>query len=213
MSNIATALFRTVDGVFAVDAGQRVVYWSPACSQLLGIPAEEAIGQPCCKVLKGKDPFGNLFCRKECAVSRLGQGERAPKMFPLWIVDPDGEILKLSVSIILVPSHQTDVWTCVHLLHRDPYMEMLDSIDPSVQAKRLEAGKVRCPGAGSPSPLTPREHEVVTLLAEGLSTSAISQLLDIRRVTVRNHIQHIEEKLGVHSKMEAVAYAYRHHLV
>ncbi len=213
MPNIATALFRTVDGVFAVDSGQRVTFWSPACSQLLGIPAEEAIGQQCCEVLKGKDPFGNPFCRKECAVSRLGQGKRAPKMFPLWTIDPDGEILKLSVSIILVPSHQTDRWTCVHLLHRDPYMDMLDAIDPSAQAKRLEAGKARGPSTEPLSPLTPRENEVITLLAEGHSTSTISRLLDIRRVTVRNHIQHIEEKLGVHSKMEAVAYAYRHHLL
>jgi len=213
LPNIATALFHTVDGVFAVDSGQRVTFWSPACSQLMGIPAEEAMGRECSEVLKGKDPFGNPFCREECAVSRLGQGKRAPKMFPLWTVDPEGEFLKLSVSIILVPSHQNDSWTCVHLLHRDPYMEMLDAIDPSAQAKRLKAEKAPGSGAGPPSPLTRREHEVIKLLAEGLSTSAISQLLDIRQVTVRNHIQHIEEKLGVHSKMEAVAYAYRHHLV
>ena len=61
--------------------------------------------------------------------------------------------------------------------------------------------------------MTPRQQEIVELLAEGKSATVISQELDIRLVTVRNHIQHIQAKLGVHSQAETVAYAYRHNLV
>jgi DNA-binding CsgD family transcriptional regulator len=43
--------------------------------------------------------------------------------------------------------------------------------------------------------------------------SQMSQLLNISPVTVRNHIRHIEVKLDVHSKLEAVVYAYRHNLI
>jgi DNA-binding NarL/FixJ family response regulator len=67
--------------------------------------------------------------------------------------------------------------------------------------------------SGVGSPLTPRQQEIVELLAEGKSATVISQELDIRLVTVRNHIQHIQAKLGVHSQAETVAYAYRHNLV
>ena len=61
--------------------------------------------------------------------------------------------------------------------------------------------------------LTPREQQILLLLAEGLTATAISGQLYISRATVRNHIQHILAKLGLHSKIEAVAYAYRHGLI
>jgi DNA-binding NarL/FixJ family response regulator len=61
--------------------------------------------------------------------------------------------------------------------------------------------------------LTAREQQILQLLAEGCAAAAISRELCISRATVRNHIQHILTKLGLHSKLEAVAYAYRRHLI
>lgn len=61
--------------------------------------------------------------------------------------------------------------------------------------------------------LTAREQQVLRLLAEGLTATAISTQLYISRATVRNHTQHLLAKLGLHSKLEAVAYAYRHGLI
>ena len=61
--------------------------------------------------------------------------------------------------------------------------------------------------------LTPRELEVLQLLAEGLSTQAIANQLVLSSKTVRNHVQAILAKLGVHSKLEAVATAARRGLI
>ncbi len=61
--------------------------------------------------------------------------------------------------------------------------------------------------------LTAREQQILQLLAEGLAATAISGRLYISRATVRNHTQHILAKLGLHSKLEAVAYAYRRGLI
>lgn len=61
--------------------------------------------------------------------------------------------------------------------------------------------------------LTAREQQILQLLAEGLAATAISGQLYISRATVRNHTQHILAKLGLHSKLEAVAYAYRRGLI
>lgn len=61
--------------------------------------------------------------------------------------------------------------------------------------------------------LTVREQQILQLLAEGRAATAISGQLYISRATVRNHTQHILAKLGLHSKLEAVAYAYRHGLI
>jgi DNA-binding NarL/FixJ family response regulator len=57
--------------------------------------------------------------------------------------------------------------------------------------------------------LTRRENEILQLLARGLSNEVISKQLYISPTTTRNHIQNILGKLGVHSKLEAVAYAVR----
>ncbi|MFV1973271.1 MAG: response regulator transcription factor [Thiohalobacterales bacterium] len=69
------------------------------------------------------------------------------------------------------------------------------------------------PSPASISSLTAREQEILQLLAEGLAVPVMSQLLNVSRVTVRNHLQHIQAKLGVHSQSETVAYAYRNNLV
>ena len=53
--------------------------------------------------------------------------------------------------------------------------------------------------------LTEREVEVLNLLAEGLSSRAIAERLFISLNTSRNHVQHVIAKLGVHSRLEAVA--------
>lgn len=63
------------------------------------------------------------------------------------------------------------------------------------------------------SDLTPRERELLDMLAQGLNTPAIADQLFLSRATVRNHIQAIITKLGAHSKLEAVTIALREGLV
>jgi DNA-binding NarL/FixJ family response regulator len=55
--------------------------------------------------------------------------------------------------------------------------------------------------------LTPREHEIVSLIARGLSNKEIAHSLHIEVATVKNHVHHILEKLGVTRRAEAVTVA------
>jgi DNA-binding NarL/FixJ family response regulator len=61
--------------------------------------------------------------------------------------------------------------------------------------------------------LTPREHDVLALMAEGLDNRAIAAELAIGFTTVRGHVQNILEKLDAHSKLEALACAARYGLL
>jgi DNA-binding NarL/FixJ family response regulator len=61
--------------------------------------------------------------------------------------------------------------------------------------------------------LTSREKDILRCLAQGMSTPAVAKKLSIARVTVRNHVQNILQKLNVHSKLEAVVLAHRHQLI
>jgi len=63
------------------------------------------------------------------------------------------------------------------------------------------------------SQLTPRERELLRLLAEGRGTQQIAARLTISPNTVRTHVQSVLSKLQVHSRMEAAAFAIRHSLL
>lgn len=73
--------------------------------------------------------------------------------------------------------------------------------------KRLRA--VHAVEADDRSDLTPRELEVLRLLAEGLDQNAIAETLVISPKTVGKHIEHILQKLPARSRAEAVGIAYR----
>jgi two-component system nitrate/nitrite response regulator NarL len=60
--------------------------------------------------------------------------------------------------------------------------------------------------------LTARERQILLFLTQGIATAEISRELAISVHTARTHIQHILTKLGVHSKLEAAAYAVRNGL-
>lgn len=57
--------------------------------------------------------------------------------------------------------------------------------------------------------LTAREREVLMLISRGLDNKSIAAALGIRVTTARSHVQRILEKLGVHSKLQAMQYADR----
>jgi len=58
--------------------------------------------------------------------------------------------------------------------------------------------------------LTEREREILRLLAEGMRNDDIAQKLFISPQTVQTHVRNLLAKLGVHSKLEAVAFAVKH---
>jgi len=57
--------------------------------------------------------------------------------------------------------------------------------------------------------LTKRELQVLALAAHGLSNTEIAERLAIREKTVRHHITHILAKLGLHTRAELIAAAWR----
>lgn len=88
-------------------------------------------------------------------------------------------------------------------------------LDPVAAQAVLEvAGHVgRTARPGGPAGLTPRECEVLALLAEGLPNKAIARRLDISAKTVGNHVEHIYAKLGVGNRAGAALLAMQYGLI
>lgn len=218
MPTLEDILYHTVDGVFAVDAKQRIIFWDPGCEELFDLSSQWVLGRPCYEVICGKNRVtGTAFCTQDCSIARLSTGENAPNQFSIETTDGDGKPLGLSVNIILIPSFCKKKWIVTHLLHRFVNQDLLTALDASLRTRKQTTSSSLAASIGqcehSAGRLSPREKEVLQLLAEGLSSIFISKRLTISNVTIRNHIQHIQNKLGVHSQVEAVAYAYRHNLV
>jgi DNA-binding NarL/FixJ family response regulator len=90
-------------------------------------------------------------------------------------------------------------------------------LDPIVQAKLLEAVGTAAPGPTSPprplpDELTPREAEVLSLIARGLSNREIAAQLVVSEATVKTHVNHVFAKIGARDRAQAVHYAYTHDL-
>ena len=89
-------------------------------------------------------------------------------------------------------------------------------LDPSVQRRLLEAvargeRPARRP-SDLPDGLTPREVEVLALIANGRSNAEIAQELFVSESTVKTHINNIFAKANLRDRAQAVTYAYRHNL-
>lgn len=63
------------------------------------------------------------------------------------------------------------------------------------------------PVGGSVEALTPREREVLALVARGLTSHRIAKRLGVSLATVRTHVEHARSKLGARSRSQAVARA------
>jgi len=92
------------------------------------------------------------------------------------------------------------------------------AIDPAVQHHLLDALAAKPsvhlaePAPRLPDGLTPREAEVLSLIAQGLSNAEIADRLVVNETTVKSHINHLFAKTGVRDRAQAVTYAYQHGL-
>ena len=88
------------------------------------------------------------------------------------------------------------------------------TLDPAVQhhvVAALASGPAQTEPAAAalPDELTPREAEVLVLIAEGLSNVEIAERLFVSQTTVKSHINHLFAKAGLRDRAQAVNYAYR----
>jgi PAS domain S-box-containing protein len=202
----------TLDGAFAVDRSQRVVFWNAAAGEILGFDPEAVVGRPCYEVLGGTDESGCLLCESACALFRASlRGELSPTR-SLRVRTSRGERKRVCVTTFLVPSRFQDLSLLAHVFRETPGVEGIAAgLERALLGPALPADlDVPAPPVGR---LTPAERRVLRLLACGATTRAIGARLRVRPTTVRTHVQHLLSKLGVHTRLEAVALAAREGLL
>lgn len=207
--DLDTLLSSTADGVCAINLDGRIVLWNRPAERILGYPAREVLGRPCCDVFVGRDPAGNRLCYQGCHVQTLVKRGELVEHFEMATRTKAGRPVWLDISILTIPGARREATTTVHLF-RD--VTTAHEVEALVR-ERLAQARPAPEDGQPPGELTRRELEILRLITSGANTRAMAERLHVSPATVRNHVQHILGKLGVHSRLEAAAYAMRHGLV
>lgn len=177
------------DALFAFDSELTVVSWNAAAEELTGIPAGQAVGRSCWEALGAHDDRGGLVCHAGCSLARLAR-ERWPVACRHLVLD--------------TRTGTRDVWVSTITLVQGDDRQYLHVLVPREHRSRSSHERRL---------LTPRQQEVLRLLAAGVPAKQIALELGVVEVTVRNHVRAILVALGAHSQLEAIATARRLELI
>ena len=145
------------------------------------------------------------------ATRRITTSKSAARVLILTTFDLDEyvfEALRAGASGFLLKDAGAD-----ELVHAVRVIAAGDALlAPSITRRLIEDYARRSPAAAKPSTalesLTPREVEVLRLIARGMSNADIAQQLVVSDATVKTHVARIFAKLDLHDRAQAVVFAY-----
>ncbi len=200
------------DPVFVTDRHNRIVFWNRSAERMLGYTADEAAGASCAGMLGGCDVHGNRYCAETCPVTQMGARGEPVREFGLRLRSKDGRTVLVDVSMLNLVVRPPDGFFLAHILKPTLAAEVAPRGLHKEDPPRSALIAVRESPDARARKLTAREVDVLGMLAAGHPTPEIASRLHISNLTARNHIQNTLDKLEVHSKAEAVAFAFQKRL-
>jgi PAS domain S-box-containing protein len=208
----------TRDPAFAVDSDGVIAAWNAAAAELFGRPASATLGQRCRDVVKGTDECGAV-CSENCTVRQSIEEWHPLGNFDLHVETVSGKQW-CNVSVLSAEDKNSTRPYAIHIVRPSDLRKRLEILvrDFVVSKTNLAPENAAAMIATTPAPsrgvkLTPRELEILKLIAGGVSNQACAAQLHISRTTVNNHVQHILRKLGAQSRLEAIRRAERAGLI
>ena len=148
------------------------------------------------------------------ATRTIIEARPSAKILMLTISTDDDDVLDAlaagACGYLLKTAPPDDVVRAIYAAHAGD-----STISPRVAGRlveRLRSGAGR-QGAAPPSPLTPRELEILRLIVDGRENGEIAEILVISPATAKNHVAHVLDKLGMQNRVQAAVYAVRSGLV
>ena len=152
------------------------------------------------------------------ATAKLTSGaiEPAPRVLVLTTFDLDeyvfGALRAGAAGFLLKDAPRERLIEAIRVVHRGEAL-----LSPSITRRLIEDFAARSdpiePPAAVLAELTPREREVLGLVAHGLSNAEIAARLVVTEATVKSHVGAVLLKLGLRDRVQAVVFAYEHGIV
>jgi DNA-binding CsgD family transcriptional regulator len=199
--------------MITTDGDDRIVSWSAAAQKLLGFASAEVIGQRFFEALDARDAFGNRFCGRGCGFHEMVRAGEPVNTFEMGARCADGARMRFFVSVAPEGGRRRGGRLIYYL--RADLRRQDDRRRINDRRRRHPLGHEDDDQAvlgGRSWGLSAREMQVLRSLAGGGDTVEIARELGISEATVRNHVQRLLRKLGVHGRLEAVALAHRHRM-
>jgi PAS domain S-box-containing protein len=191
--------FRAADGLFTVDQDQRITSWNSSAERMLGRTAADVVGRKCWEVF-GNGGFQKVApCQRECQPVRNARHGRPTPGFDLTLPF-NGQEKTVGVSLVLEPWARRR-FQLIHLL-RDITISRRVNLATAAADETAQAGDKW--SQSFPVTLSKREKEALRLLAAGMSTLEIANVLGVRPLTARNHVTRLMGKLGARTRLQAV---------
>jgi DNA-binding NarL/FixJ family response regulator len=141
------------------------------------------------------------------AIKQLRQRTPSAHVIVLTTYDTDNEVLSAieagATGYLLKDAPREELMRAVRAAHRGESV-----LSPSVAGRLM--GRVRRPATDA---ISPRELEVIKLIAGGANNREAAAKLFVSEATIKTHLLHVFEKLGVRDRAAAVSEAYKRHLI
>jgi DNA-binding NarL/FixJ family response regulator len=142
--------------------------------------------------------------------------EPPPRVLVLTTFDLDeyvfGALRAGAAGFLLKDAPRERLLEAIHVVHEGEAL-----LSPSITRRLIEDFATRTDPLEPPPALleqiTPREREVLVLLARGLSNAEIAKRLVVTEATVKSHVGSILMKLDLRDRVQAVVFAYEHGIV
>ncbi len=209
---MSSLIQRAPDPAFVLTAYGEVHAWNRAIEELTGIKADDALRHPFAELLDPHGPLGRPVDMDYCERAVHGGGVQS---FDMQVQTPDGRRLWLNVSVLVLEPSRSNPALVLHLAHditasrarRATYERLVQAARDVARLGDDEPHLVPA------SPLTDQEQRILRAFAEGLAPGQVARSLGISTQTLRNHLHHVNQKLGTHNRLEAVTHAQRRHLI
>jgi DNA-binding NarL/FixJ family response regulator len=116
-------------------------------------------------------------------------------------------------GVILKDATTALLFKCIRAVIADEYWVGREAVGHIVERMRRLAQQHETDGHAKRFRLTRREMDIVTAVAAGESNKDIAQKLSLSEDTVKHHVSHVFDKLGVSSRLELAVFAINHELV
>jgi PAS domain S-box-containing protein len=208
-------LEHTSDAAFSLIESGEIVSWNKAAEALFGYSAAEALGKTCFEVLEGVGPLGARFCHENCTIIECAARQSNVADFDLSVKRRDGARVWVNVSTIVFDNSRNQRRVVVHMARDITRRKETEDLARRLVdvSRQLIASSEETAALVPVSPLSEQETQILRKFAEGQDAAAIAHDLEISQQTLRNHLHHINRKLGTHNRLEAVMHAMQRKLI
>lgn len=210
--NLRRSVQRSCDVAFALTSCGEIWAWNAAAEALTGFPAAVVLGQSFAAKLEAHGSLGKPLDAEYCERAIRDGGVAN---FDIELRSALGELRWLKLSVLVFEPLRSSPALVVHLGHEITATRRQQArYEQIITAAReiTESADEKCHFVPV-SPLTDRERAILRLLAEGRAAAEVAGALSISMQTLRNHLRHVNQKLGTHNRLEAVIHAARRDLI